>query len=161
VSGDFAIRTARAGDEDGILALLWDFAVFEKLTHIFELTRETVARDFVGPAARVRCDVAECDGAIAGVMIWFRTYGTFRAQPVVYLEDIFVAEPYRRRGIGTAFLKRLAQHAVEEGACRMDWIVLDWNARAIDFYRRIGASLPGEWRICRIEGEALTALARP
>ena len=153
------IRNARAGDEDAILSLLRDFAEFEKLSHTFKLTREIIARDFLGEHARVNCDVAEWNGAIAGVMVWYRTYGTFEATPYLYLEDIYVRPEFRRCGIGRAFLKRLAQHALSEGVPRIDWIVLDWNAAAIDFYRGLGAKLAEEWRFCGVRGSALRDLA--
>ena len=160
MTAEFTIRGARAGDEDSILSLLWEFAIFEKLTHIFKLKREIIARDFMGEAARVNCDVAECDGSIAGVMIWYRTYGTFEAAPYLYLEDIYVRGEFRRRGIAKAFFAHLARRARDEGAARIDWIVLDWNAPAIAFYRGIGAKLVDEWRICRLSGEALERIAQ-
>ena len=156
----FTIRRARPGDEDSILALLWEFAIFERLTHIFKLKREIIARDFMGEAARVNCDVAECDGSIAGVMTWYRTYGTFEATPYLYLDDIYVRAEFRRRGIAKTFLRHLARRARDEGAARIDWIVLDWNAPAIAFYRGIGAKLADEWRICRLSGEALERIAQ-
>jgi GNAT superfamily N-acetyltransferase len=78
---------------------------------------------------------------------------------VIYLEDIFVDARFRRRGIARAFVKRLAQHAVAENAVRIDWLVLDWNSRAIEFYKSIGAPVAEEWRICRLNRDALNALA--
>ena len=160
MSAGFTIREARAGDEESILALLWEFAIFEKLTHIFKLNRESIARDFMGEAARVCCDVAECEGTIAGVMIWYCTYGTFEATPYLYLEDIYVRAEFRRRGIAKAFFRHLARRARDEGVARIDWIVLDWNAPAIAFYRGLGAKLADEWRICRLSGEALERIAQ-
>ncbi len=159
MSGGFIIRAAKPGDEDAILEMLWAFAQFEKLTHIFNLARDIIARDFMGPNARVNCEVAEVDGKLGGLMIWYRGYGTFSATPHLYLEDVYVVPEYRLRGIGRAFLKRLAQKAVEEGTPRIDWVVLDWNTPAIEFYRRIGAKVADEWRMCRITGTALSELA--
>jgi GNAT superfamily N-acetyltransferase len=154
------IRDARPGDEETILALLQAMAEFEKLTHIFRLTREIVARDFIGEHARVHCEIAQWDGAPAGLMIWFRTYGTFQAAPVLYLEDIFVAPAFRRRGIAHALLQRLARRAKEEGAIRIDWYVLGWNSDAIAFYESVNAPVADEWRICRLDADAITALAK-
>jgi GNAT superfamily N-acetyltransferase len=145
------IRDAREGDEDAILKFLRDFAAFEKLTHTFRLTREIIARDFLGPDRRVQCDLAEWNGAPAGLMIWFRQYSTFQAAPVFYLEDIYVAPDYRRRGVATALLQHLSARAREENAVRLDWIVLEWNAPAIAFYERMGARLAEDWRVCRLE----------
>jgi len=79
VSEALVIRDARRGDEAAIHALLWEFAEFEKLTHRFHLTPEIVSRDLMGEQRRVQCDVAEWDGALVAVMIWYRAYGSFSA----------------------------------------------------------------------------------
>ena len=154
------IREARTGDEDAIFAFLWAFAEFEKLTHAFRLSREIIVRDFLGERRRVQCAIAEWEREPAGLMIWYRNYSTFQAAPVFYLEDLYVEPELRRRGIGTAFLKHLAGQALKEGAVRIDWIVLDWNAPAIDFYTRIGARLAKDWRICGLGADSLAALVR-
>jgi GNAT superfamily N-acetyltransferase len=160
VNGPLAIRDARTGDETNIVACLHDFAVFEKLDHTFRLTPAIVGRDFMGERRKVQCDVAEWEGEFAGLMVWFRTYATFQAVPILFLEDIFVRPEYRRRGIGKAFFRHLAQTAQKEGAARIDWIVLDWNSRAIEFYASLGAPIAKDWRLCRLHSEALEKLAR-
>ena len=142
----------------GLLAMFRAFAEFEKLPH--RLTSEIIGRDFLGDHRRVQCDVAEWDGVLAGVMAWLRTYATFQAAPVIFLEDVFVRPEFRRRGIGRAFLKRLAQQAVAEGAVRVHWIVLDWNISAIEFYESIGAPVAQEWRLCGLTGDALSCWRR-
>ena len=86
----------------------------------------------------------------SALSIWFRNYSTFQAAPVFYLEDIYVAPEYRRRGIATALLTHLAARAREENAVRLDWIVLEWNQSAIAFYERMGARLADDWRACRL-----------
>ena len=160
MSDALVIRDARAGDEDVILALLFEFAQFERLTEKFRLTRERIARDFIGRERRVQCDVAEWDGTIAGVMIWYRSYATFAASPGLYLEDLFVRPEFRRRGIGKAFLERLARYATEDGADRIDWCVLDWNRAAIEFYENLGARQISDWQIYRLGAAALERLAK-
>jgi len=160
VSDALIIRDARLGDEDAILALLKEFAEFERLTHIFRLTTECIARDFIGAARRVRCDVAEAEGAIAGVMIWYRSYATFAARPGIYLEDLFVRPEFRRRGIGKSFIERLARYAAEEGADRIDWCVLDWNRVAIEFYQGLGARQASDRQIYRLTADALERLGK-
>ena len=157
MSDALIIRDALPGDEDVLLAMFRAFAEFEKLPHC--LTREIIGREFMGEFRRVQCDVAEVGGTPAGVMTWLRTYATFQAAPVIFLEDIFVQPAFRRRGIGRALLKHLAQQAVAEGAVRVHWIVLDWNSSAIEFYESIGAPVAQEWRLCGLTGDALKALA--
>jgi GNAT superfamily N-acetyltransferase len=104
----------------------------------------------MGEHRKVQCEVAEWDGTFAGLFVWFRNYATFQAAPVLLLEDIFVRPEFRRRGIGRAFFRRLAQVARAEGAARIDWVVLDWNAHAIEFYASIGAPIVKDWRICHL-----------
>jgi GNAT superfamily N-acetyltransferase len=159
VTGLLAIREARGGDEDTIFAFLKAFADFEKLTPMFRLTHEIIARDFLSERRRLQCEIAEWDGVPAGLMIWIRTYATFLAAPALYIEDLYVDPQFRRRGIGRALLTRLAQQAIAEGAIGIEWCVLDWNARAIQFYDSIGAPVAREWRICRLRSDALRSLA--
>ena len=154
MSDAVVIRDARPGDEAAIHALLWEFAEFEKLTDKFQLTTKTISRVFMGDRRRVRCDVAEWDRTIVGVMIWYRTYGTFSACSGLFLEDLYVRPEYRRRGIAKAFFHQLVSYAREEGANRIGWFVLDWNAPAMDFYDRIGARRVPEWRIYSLDAEA-------
>jgi len=160
VTAPFTIRSARAGDETAIVDCLREFAEFERLSHTFKLTPDIVARDFMGEHRKVQCDVAQCDGVIAGLMVWFRTYATFPARPLLFLEDIFVRPEFRKRGIGRAFFRHLAQTARAENAVRIDWVVLDWNAQAIAFYESIGAPIVKEWRVCNVQGDALEKLAQ-
>lgn len=157
MSDGLVIRDARSGDEDAILALLKEFAEFERLTHIFRLTTEVIAHDFIGEHRRVICQIAEVDGTTAGVMIWIRTYGTFSASPGIYLEDLYVRPQFRRRGIGKALLQRLAR---EDGANYIHWSVLDWNRAAAQFYETLGAARIAEWELYRISGEALQRLTQ-
>ena len=158
MSNALTIRAARVGDQDAILALLREFAEFERLTQNFRLTHEIILRDFIGADRRVQCDVADWDGATAGVMVWFCTYSTFQAARVLFLEDLFVRPQFRTRGIGTAFLERLAHHAAAEGAARIEWSVLDWNKVAIDFYKSLNAQQVPGWQTYRLAGDALQRL---
>jgi GNAT superfamily N-acetyltransferase len=159
VNASAVIRDARLGDEDSIYALLWEFAEFEKLTHRFHLTRDVVTRDFIGEKRRVQCDVAEWDGTIVGVMVWFRNYRTFEGHPGLFLEDVFVRPEFRRRGIGTAFLRQLVRYARDEGATHVDWCVLDWNTPAMEFYEEIGARPFSGWQFYRLNADAFHRLA--
>ena len=154
------IREARPGDEGDIVALLQEFAEFERLTHIFRLTREIVSRDFLGEHRRVNCDLAEFDGATAGLMVWCRNYATFSASPGIYLEDLYVRPQFRRRGIGNALLERLARYAAADGATHIQWCVLDWNRAAAEFYVRLGAARAAEWELYRLGPDALQRLTQ-
>ena len=103
---------------------------------------KTSARIFsvLDPAAEAA--VAEVDGEPVGFALWFSTFSTFRGQPGLYLEDIFVKPGFRGRGIGKGLLAAVARRAVERGCGRLEWLVLDWNAPAIGFYQSLGR---GPW----------------
>jgi len=150
------IRFARVEDLANVLALVRALADFEKLPGPDEGAAARFASDFA--AARFELLVAIADGEVVGYALYFMTYSTFLARPSLYLEDLFVTPSRRGNGIGEAFLRKLAAIAVERGAGRFEWTVLDWNVRAQEFYLSLGARMLPEWRVCRVDGEALAAL---
>ncbi len=95
-----------------------------------------------------------------GFALYYFTYSTFLARPTLYLEDLFVLPEERGNGAGKALLRELARIAARSGCGRMEWAVLDWNARSIRFYRKLGAKLRREWILTRITGAPLRRLAR-
>jgi GNAT superfamily N-acetyltransferase len=95
----------------------------------------------------------------AGFALFFTSYTTFTTRPCLWLEDLFVVPEARGHGLGKALLAALAAVAVERGMPRLDWYVLDWNEPAIGFYRRLGARLLDDWRVCRLDGDALRSVA--
>ena len=103
--------------------------------------------------------LAECDGEPAGFALFFVSFSTFLGKPGLYLEDLFVWPRFRGRGVGKRLMLHLARLAVERGHGRFEWSVLDWNAPAIGFYRRLGATPMEGWTVQRVSGEALRALA--
>lgn len=95
------------------------------------------------------------DVAVAGFVLFFPNYSSFLAKPGFYVEDVFVRECYRRKGLGRILLSAVAEQAVKMGHGRVEWTVLDWNVNAIRFYEEMGAEVMQEWRLCRLTGEAL------
>ena len=108
---------------------------------------------------RPRALLAFADDEPAGFAVYFHTYSTFLARRSMYLEDLYVSPEYRRRGLSTLLLRRVAAIAVERGCGRFEWTVLDWNTDAHRFYEDLGAEMLPEWRIFRIHGDALRHLA--
>lgn len=98
---------------------------------------------------------------VAGMGMYFYNYSTWLAAPGVYLEDLYVREQYRRMGVASLLLKRLAQEAsdVSGGIGRLEWNCLRWNENALKFYERIGGERQEEWIGIRIEGAKLRKLA--
>ncbi|ERM94868.1 hypothetical protein AMTRI_Chr07g80110 [Amborella trichopoda] len=97
------------------------------------------------------------DGVVAGFVLFFQNYSTFMAKSGFYIEDLFVRECYRRRGLGRMLMESVAGQAVKMGLGRVEWCVLDWNVNAIKFYEEMGAEVMQQWRICRLSGESLEA----
>jgi len=155
----FSIRAARPDDAEILVNLVRELAVYEKLEQHARATPDDFRRHLFGPRPAAQALLAEVGGEPVGFALWFATFSTFRGQPGLYLEDIFVKPAYRGRGIGKGLLAAVARLAVE-GACgRLEWSVLDWNTAAIGFYRALGARPMDEWTVYRIDEQALGRLA--
>jgi GNAT superfamily N-acetyltransferase len=155
----FSIRAARPEDAELLVNLVRELAVYEKLEQHAQATPNDFRRHLFGPHPAAEAAVAEVAGVPAGFALWFTTFSTFRGQPGLYLEDIYVKPSYRGRGIGKALLAALARRAVERGCGRLEWSVLNWNEPAIGFYCSLGARPMDEWTVYRIDGEPLRRLA--
>ena len=154
-----AVRFAEPRDVDAIVQLIRQLAEFEHLTHVLQVTPEKLRPHLFGERPVAEALVAEVtvDGAneVVGFALFFTNFSTFLAQPGLYLEDLYVQPGQRGRGVGEALLSRVGQLAVERGCGRFEWSVLDWNAEAIRFYEKMGATVMPDWRICRVSGDAL------
>ncbi|HVP83986.1 MAG TPA: GNAT family N-acetyltransferase [Rhizomicrobium sp.] len=154
----FTLRTAKPGDEDLILALLHELAVYEKLTAKFKITREVIARDFIGEHAPLKVDLLYEGDKPAGIATWYFTYNSFAVSRGVFLEDLFVRPEFRGRGYGKALIAHLARQVVKVDGNKVEWAVLDWNTPSIDFYEGLGAERMSGWHIYSLAGEALAKL---
>ena len=153
------VRPARPDDVDAVLALVQRLAEFEREPDAVKATREDYLRDGFGPDPAFGALLAELGGRPVGLALWFRTYSTWEGRPGVWLEDLYVEEGLRGRGVGRRLVAALARLALERGWARLDLSVLEWNpARA--FYDRLAFRELREWRPYRLDGEALRALAR-
>jgi GNAT superfamily N-acetyltransferase len=154
------IRLAGPEDAPTLLHFIRALAAYERMPDAVEVDEPTLRQQLSAADPPFACLLAEDAGSALGFALFFRTYSTWRGKPGIWLEDLFVLPEARRRGIGRALLMRLAQLAHERGYARFEWSVLDWNQPAIDFYRRLGAEVLDQWRICRISDAALVELAR-
>jgi GNAT superfamily N-acetyltransferase len=152
-------RPAGPADVPLILDLIRDLAIYERAPDAVFATEAGLAEALFGASPRVFSDIAEWDGAPAGFCLWFYNFSTWRGRHGIYLEDLFVRPAHRGRGIGKALMALLASRCVEQGLERMEWAVLDWNELAIGVYRGVGAEILDDWRICRLSGDPLRALA--
>ncbi len=150
------IRPATPDDSALLAALIHALATF--VSDECVITREAVAEHFFGPHPAAEALIGEVDGKPEGFAVFFPTFSTFLGRPSVYLEDLFVNPEARGHGLGLALLRGLAQLALERGYCRLDWAVLDWNTRAAEFYKRLGAEAIEEYNIYRMTEETLAKL---
>jgi len=124
------------------------------------ITEVDLVRDGFGPQPKFRALIAEWEGQAAGYALFFGFYSTWEGRPALFLEDLFVREPFRGKGIGKALLGKVAGIAQHENCYGMRWEVLDWNQPAIDFYQRLGASFLDQWKSVLLTGEALERAAK-
>lgn len=153
------IQPATSEDVPLLFDLIRALAEFEQLAHEVVGTPEELHQHLFGERPYIEAAVARVDGAAAGFALFFHNYSTFLTKPGIYLEDLFVLPQYRRQGVGKALLVYLGKLALSRGCGRLEWSVLDWNENAIAFYKRMGAELQHDWRICRVSGDALNAFS--
>jgi ribosomal protein S18 acetylase RimI-like enzyme len=150
----YKIKPALEDDLPVLMDLIKQLAVYEKLIDSYTATLELYRKygfseDAIFGALLVEKTAGEGPDYL-GVALYYYTYSTFTGKPTLYLEDIFVPEEYRGRGIGTRLLVELAKIAVEKDCGRMDWIVLDWNKPSWEFYRNLGALPMEDWTVFRM-----------
>ena len=142
-----------------VLRLITALGEYEKLAHEVVATEGDIRAALFGERPAAEVVIAWAGDEPVGFALFFHNFSTFLGRRGLYLEDLFVVPEWRARGIGRRLLAHLARIAVERQCGRMEWSVLDWNDPAIGFYRRIGAVVMDDWRICRLTRESLTQLA--
>lgn len=157
-SGDLRIRTAEAEDAPLLMELIRGLAAYEKMQDELYAT-EDLLRENLFEKKQAEVILAEYRGETVGYALFFPTFSTFLGKMNLYLEDIFVKPEARGCGAGKALLACFAKIAVERNASRAEWMVLNWNEPSIRFYEQMGARLLKDWSVCRLDREALSALA--
>ncbi|HET6774169.1 MAG TPA: GNAT family N-acetyltransferase [Acidimicrobiales bacterium] len=152
------IRPARPGDEPDILRLIRALADYEREPDAVEATAEGLAAHLFADVPRVFAHVAEQEGHIVGMALWFLNFSTWTGKHGIYLEDLFVDPSARSGGVARGLVRALAAEARARDCARIEWAVLDWNVQAKDFYRRLGARHNESWEPWRLDGAALAVL---
>lgn len=153
------IRAADPADTATILRFVRELADYERASDKVVATEALLADALFGDQPAAYALIAEIDGVAQGMALYFFNFSTWTGWRGLYLEDLYVTPAARGRGLGGLLLSHLAAVALDRGCTRFEWAVLDWNAPAIAFYRSKGAVPMEEWRIFRVSGDALTALA--
>jgi GNAT superfamily N-acetyltransferase len=154
----FNIRPALESECGLILHFIKELAEFEKLLPEVEATEEMI-RINVFKKQLAEVVFAELEGQPVGFALFFHNFSTFVGKPGIYLEDLFVKPEYRGRGFGKQLLIYLARLAKERGCGRFEWAVLNWNEKAISFYKSLGARPMFKWTVYRLDGGYLDKVA--
>ena len=152
------IRAAAVSDVPLLLRFSREFAEYERQPDAVVITEETLVRDGFGSQPKFRSLIAEWDGEAIGYALFFGIYSSLKGSGI-FLEDLFVREAFRGRGIGRALLSQVARIARQEGCYGIRWEVLSWNESAIKFYKSLGGEFFDEWRQVLLQADALNRLA--
>ena len=148
------IRKAEVKDSANILSLIKELSVYEKLEKYVTADEEKIRDSIFSNSSNVSVLLAEINNKLAGQVVFFKNYSTFRAKSGIYIEDIFVLPQFRKKGIGLKLMREVISIAKKENCFAVDWVVLDWNQSAIDFYKKIGAKEMNEWKSFSAKGNA-------
>ena len=151
------VRDATPADVQLLLAFIRQMAEFEKLT--VAATEELLREALFGATPAARALLVFAGNQPVGYIVYFFSFSSMKGRRALWLDDLFVVPEFRGKGIGKALMAYLARIAVENHCARFEWIVLDWNTDAIEFYKRLGADVRPDWRTCLLDETKLPALA--
>ena len=155
----FEIKPATIEDVPLILSFISELAEYEKLAHEVVATEDILKETLFGQNANAEVIIGYLDSVPVSFALYFYNFSTFLGRPGIYIEDLFVKNEARGKGIGKKMLTYLAHLAKEKNCGRLEWWVLDWNENAIRFYKSIGAKPMSEWTVFRITGKELENLS--
>lgn len=148
------IRKAEADDMAQVLRLIKELAIYEKEPDAVEVTVDDLIAYGTGSNTDFTCFVAEREGEILGIALVYYRFSTWKGR-TVHLEDLIVREQYRGEGLGMALYTEVIKYTYELGLKRVEWVVLDWNTSAVDFYEASGANVMKEWNTVQMDTEAM------
>ncbi len=153
------IRPATEADVQLLFDLILELAAYEKLAEEVSGDAEVLRRSLFDEKAAEALLLETADGEAVGYAIFFTTFSTFECRSGIWLEDVYVRPEHRRGGIGKAVMEHLAALALERGHVRLEWVALDWNEPALNFYEQLGARRLDDWVIHRLEKDEIRNLA--
>jgi GNAT superfamily N-acetyltransferase len=158
-ANDLQIRPATEADAQLLFDLILELAEYERLADEVTGDPEVLRRSLFEENAAEALLLESPDGEAIGYAIFFTTFSTFECSSGIWLEDIYVRPEHRRGGIGRAVMEHLAQLALQRGHVRLEWVALDWNEPALNFYEKLGARRLDDWIIHRLEKDGIEGLA--
>ena len=148
------LREASKDDAPIILELICELADYERAPEQVTLTEAELLNDGFGERPLFKVILAETGGKTVGMALWYFAYSTWKGKGL-YLDDLIVTEKLRGKGIGRKLLNAFMVEAKKAGAKQVHWQVLDWNTPAIEFYKKVGASIEPEWYDCKMSEEQI------
>ncbi len=152
----YIIRDAEVKDMGQVLSLIQELATFEKEPDAVEVTVEELIKEGFGEHPLFHCFVAEVNKEIVGIALVYYRFSTWKGRSI-HLEDLIVKESMRGTGLGSALYAEVMKYAKSKGVRRVEWVVLDWNQNAIDFYEKSGAKLLKDWYLVQMDQEGVQA----
>ena len=156
INNKLIIRETTEKDVPQIFNLIRELAEYEKLSDSVTADEELLKKSLFGQDKYAYVVFAEYEGRIAGQALYFFNFSTFKGKPGIYLEDLYVRPEFRKNGIGKALLNYLIELARQKNCGRVEWVVLDWNQSAIDFYKGMGAEPMNDWIVFRLSENSFT-----
>jgi GNAT superfamily N-acetyltransferase len=147
---EIQIRYAVETDCPRMMELIHELAVFEKAPEQVTVSDDHFRQSGFGPNPVWWAFVAEVNGRVEGMALYYVRYSTWKGQRM-YLEDIIVTEKMRGIGLGKMLFDKLVEEAKTKNFSGMVWQVLDWNEPAINFYKKYRASFDPGWINCSID----------
>jgi GNAT superfamily N-acetyltransferase len=155
------IRRAIPADAAAITAMIHGLADFERAAEQCTVNETQISTALFNERPTLHAHVAEVDGEVAAMALWFLNFSTWDGVEGVYLEDLYVRSQFRRLGLARGLLAALARECVDNGYTRLSWAVLNWNTDAIALYEAVSGQPQGEWTTYRLSGPELAELAGP
>jgi GNAT superfamily N-acetyltransferase len=142
-----------------LLKLIRELSRFERLEHEMEATVESLRKSLFGPRPVAGALLADCDGKLAAYAIYFFTFSSFVGRPGIWLDDLYVRPRFRHRGVGQSLIEAVARIGAKRNCGRFEWTALNWNKKALGFYRKLGARVMDDWVLLRLNSSDLRRLA--
>jgi len=155
------IRRAIPADAAAITSMIHGLAHFERAPDQCTVNETQISTALFNASPTLRAHVAEVDGEVAAMALWFLNFSTWDGVEGIYLEDLYVRSQFRRLGLARGLLAALASECVDNGYTRLSWAVLNWNTDAIALYEAVDAQPQSEWTTYRLSGPELAELAGP
>lgn len=149
------IRPGTKDDMPAVLDLIRELAAFEREPHAVVVTVDELVKDGFGQDPLFYTLVAETGDRIIGMALFYYRYSTWKGK-TIHLEDLIVKQDQRGTGAGSALYKEVIKFAKQEGVRRVEWVVLNWNTHAIEFYERSGAAILQDWLTVQMNEEGIT-----